>query len=44
MLSELSCLGPDLDIYRDDGIAVTNKSPRETEKAIKRMVAAGHQE
>ena len=39
LLSELSCLGLDLGIYRDDGLAVTNKSPRETEKAKKRMAA-----
>ena len=39
LLSELSELNLDLGIYRDDGLAASDKSPRETEKIKKRMAA-----
>ena len=37
LLSELSVLGLNLGIYRDDGLAVSTKSARETEKIKKKM-------
>ena len=39
LLSELSGLGDDLGLYRDDGLAASSKSARETENIKKKMSA-----
>ena len=39
MLSKISELGINVGLYRDDGLAVTEKTPRETEQIKKKMCA-----